>query len=427
MVNSFVVAGLGFGDEGKGGIIDFLCREHKGALVVRYNGGAQAGHNVVDSEGRHHTFAQFGSGTLSGSGTHLSRYMLVNPVFMLYEAAHLAKLECEPFQDCTVEEDALITTPFHVAANRLRELYREKTSGRHGSCGMGIGETVQDSLLHPERALRARDLVQPGLQEKLRLVQETKARELLELIGSDTVSLDGMAQQELEILESPGVLTTCLTLYERWANRVTLVDQNYLQEQLAADRTVIFEGAQGVLLDEDYGFHPHTTWSKTTFQNAKALLQGHPATFMGVLRTYATRHGAGPFPTENSSLKIPDPYNTYGDWQQGFRVGYFDLVLARYAQALVQCDQLVMTYVDVPCTRFCMAYRSPHGLKSALLPVPLNLEDNERRTLWLQTQQPVYENVFSQDRWFQRLEVELGVPITLTSEGPTAQHKTWRK
>lgn len=87
-----MVCGLAWGDECKGSIVDFLTRRHRARLIVRHNGGAQCGHNVVTDDGRHHTFAQFGAGTLAGAETFLSRYMLVNPIFMLAEATHLAEI-----------------------------------------------------------------------------------------------------------------------------------------------------------------------------------------------------------------------------------------------------------------------------------------------------------------------------------------------
>ena len=137
---------LGFGDAGKGSIIDFLAREHNAHTVVRFNGGAQAGHRVVAKQGEH-VFSQFGSGTLAGARTHLSRFMLVEPLAMLAEAEHLMQLGIrDPFGMVTIDEKALITTPFQRAVNRLKELARG--NGRHGSCGMGIGETMADWIAH---------------------------------------------------------------------------------------------------------------------------------------------------------------------------------------------------------------------------------------------------------------------------------------
>ena len=118
----YIVTGLGYGDEGKGSTVDFLARRGDATLVVRHNGGPQAGHNVVTSDGKHHTFSQFGAGTLAGAETYLSEFMLINPGNMLREADHLVELGVSnPFDTMHVDLNARIVTPFHVALNRLRE------------------------------------------------------------------------------------------------------------------------------------------------------------------------------------------------------------------------------------------------------------------------------------------------------------------
>ena len=138
-MKAFLVAGLGFGDEGKGSIVDYLVRRENARTVVRFNGGAQAAHNVVTPEGAHHTFAQFGSGSFAGAETVLSKFVMVNPPALLKEAAALKGKGVEP--QVYVDKAALVTTPFHVAVNRIKESRRG--SGRHGSCGMGIFETFR--------------------------------------------------------------------------------------------------------------------------------------------------------------------------------------------------------------------------------------------------------------------------------------------
>src|SRR5215212_9182933 len=155
---AIILSGLGFGDEGKGSWTDFLARTEPVHTVVRFNGGAQAGHNVVTPDRRHHTFAQLGSGSfVRGVNTHLSRFMLVNPLRLLHEADELRALGVpDALSRLTVDRGAPVTTPFQVAANRLRELARG--DARHGSCGMGIGETMADWMELGDRMLMAGDL-----------------------------------------------------------------------------------------------------------------------------------------------------------------------------------------------------------------------------------------------------------------------------
>ncbi len=139
-MRAFVVVDLGFGDSGKGLLTDFLARRTGASVVVRYNGGAQAGHNVVTSDGRHHTFAQFGAGSfVPGVRTFLSRHVIVHPTALLFEGRALEEKGVgDVFSRLRVSEAARVITPFHQAANRLRELARGEA--RHGSCGVGVGE-----------------------------------------------------------------------------------------------------------------------------------------------------------------------------------------------------------------------------------------------------------------------------------------------
>ena len=148
---AFIVTGLGFGDCGKGTVTDALTRRFDARLVVRFNGGAQAGHNVVLPDGRHHTFAQFGAGTfVEGVRTHLASHVVVHPTALAVEADYLARGGVpDALSRLTADPRCLVTTPFHQAAGRLRE----RLSG-HGTCGVGVGETMRDALAHADDAIR---------------------------------------------------------------------------------------------------------------------------------------------------------------------------------------------------------------------------------------------------------------------------------
>jgi len=435
-----IVVGLGFGDEGKGTIVDWLVRTHDAKLVVRFNGGAQAGHNVVLPDGRHHCFSQWGAGTFAGARTLLSRFMLVNPIFALSEAERLQRTGVrEPFSLLAVEEGAVVTTQFHVAANRLRELARGRDV--HGSCGMGIGETQQDILAGVDDVLRAGDLRDLDvLKKKLRRCQERKLAEVNRL-GFDRSS--AAVQRELDVLVDSQDIA--LDSYEAFASKVTLVDERWLGPQLRALEDVIFEGAQGVLLDEDWGFHPHTTWSHCTFVNAESLIPADVEPMrLGVLRTFHTRHGAGPFPTESPEFNdlVRDDHNTFDHWQHGFRAGAFDLVLARYAlDAVGGCDALALTHVDkLPRTQLCYAYQDNAGTDTMTclplgvqLPAIPSLDYQEERTRWLSCRKPLLTRpwVEPSDDGLRRAalrlgEEVLGVPVAVLSTGQTHADKQRR-
>ncbi|NUT09406.1 MAG: adenylosuccinate synthetase, partial [Nonomuraea sp.] len=332
MSDHLIVVDLGYGDAGKGTVVDWACATRPVHAVVRFNGGAQAGHNVVLEDGRHHTFAQFGSGTFRGVRTHLSRYVVVDPMALSAEAEHLARLGVpDPFGLLTVDRDCLLATPYHVEAGRRRELARG--AERHGSCGMGVGETMAYWLEHGPLAPRAGD--PPGvLTRKLTVLREA--------LG----------------VEGPPV-ADCVDVYRAFAERVRLVDSSFTA-RLVRRGPVVFEGAQGVLLDERWGFDPYTTWSTTTFANALDLLEGAGAARVGVLRTYTTRHGPGPLVTEDPALELPEPHNATGPWQGAFRVGHFDAVAHRYAaEAAGGVEGLALTHLDADVSRMCVRYDRP--------------------------------------------------------------------
>ena len=154
--------GLGFGDCGKGLFTDHLCGALQAHTVVRFNGGAQAGHNVVLADGRHHTFSQFGAGSFhAGVGTVLASPVVVHPTALRVEEAALRRMGVEDaFSRLLIDARCRVTTPFHQAAGRLREWVRGE--GAHGSCGVGVGETVRHALASPDEALHYGDLLQPA-------------------------------------------------------------------------------------------------------------------------------------------------------------------------------------------------------------------------------------------------------------------------
>lgn len=434
MNHVFLTVDLGFGDAGKGAVVDFLACRYEAHTVVRYSGGAQAGHRVVAPDGREHVFSQFGSGALAGAATHLSRFMLIEPLAMLEEARHLRALGAgEPFERASVDARALVITPFARAANRLSELARG--DARHGSCGMGVGETVADALAHGERALFAGDLADRDvLYGKLRFLQAANRAKLARLSLPDTPD----AAAERAPLDDPAWPERLLDDYQDWAGLARLVPGEHLRALLRRPGVVVFEGAQGVLLDEWRGFHPHTTWSTTTLANADTLLReagyGGAATRLGITRAYATRHGAGPLPSEDPALgaALPDARNRFGAWQGGFRVGWLDIVLLRYAMAAAgPLDGLALTCLDrlaaLPAAFVCRAYRDGDALvrELPLAPGAPSLGHQEALTRLLLRARPLLSPIAGAEALPALLAAELGVPAALLSYGPSAEHKQW--
>lgn len=449
---AILLADLGLGDSGKGTLIDYLSRETDAHTVIRYNGGPQAAHNVVTVDGRQHTFAQFGSGTLvAGVRTLLSRFMLINPLNMLKEERHLRKLGItDALQRMQIDHRALVITPFQRAINRLRELARAQQ--RHGSCGEGIGECMADYLTASDQALYVGDL-RDGvrMRQKLRLQH---ARKRMELAGLRAWLPDHkLARQEMALFSDEQSIQDCAEVYQHFARQVEILDESGVGALLAQPGTLLFEGAQGVLLDENHGFTPYTTWSTTTFANARAILREYNYTgeisTLGVIRTYATRHGAGPFPSEARELSdfLPERHNTWNNWQRAFRTGYFDLLAARYALDLLgQLDHLALTHLDclqtLPVWKFCHAYLyqgQPADLAGYFgydgqriskihAPASVDLERQEQLTRRLLRCSPEYLTLPRHDpaSYLALIEEQLHVPILLTSSGPTPADKQFR-
>lgn len=437
---AFLTVDLGFGDGGKGSIVDFLVRQHAAHTVIRFNGGAQAGHRVVeqaaDGRVREHVFSQFGSGTLAGAATHLSRYMLLDPLAMMAESSALRSLcgVTDPFAGMTIDGRALVVTPFHRAVNRLRELARH--GNRHGSCGMGIGETMVDWLTHGQQVLFAADLCNVDqLRSKLTFLQKVNQAKIaafqMHLPNSEAVV------EEVALLFDDAHIAWLLDAYREFVLCAKIVPGAYLSALLQRPGAVVFEAAQGVLLDEWHGFHPHTTWSTTTLVNAEELLAEAQyrgsVSRIGITRAYATRHGAGPFVTEDPDLgaALPDPCNHHGAWQQGFRVGWLDLVMLRYAMAVVgKLDYLALTCLDrladIPSIQLCTHYRREDGLLlEELVPSPdsQDLCHQEQLTTLLKQCQPHFAQIGSEAELSATLEAALGIDVGICSHGETAQDK----
>ncbi|MBW4438928.1 MAG: adenylosuccinate synthetase [Pleurocapsa minor GSE-CHR-MK-17-07R] len=433
---AILVTDLGYGDAGKGTLVDFLARQHGAHTVVRFNGGAQAAHNVVTPDGRWHTFSQFGAATfVPGVRSYFSRHTLIDPLALENEAAHLIALgvtDC--YARLSIDRDALVITPYQQAANRLKELARG--ANRHGSCGMGIGETAADALAMPESALRMGDLADGAVaRRKLAAIREAKRAQL----GPILTELPDMpeARASLALFERD-FSADLLADYRDITRRFRIADESDLAALLRAPGPVLFEGAQGVLLDQDVGFPPYNTWSNTTFANALNLLgeaayQGDVHR-LGVLRTYFTRHGAGPFVTEAPELSplLPERHNGLSAWQGGFRVGWFDAVAARYAmQACGGIDSLALTHMDrlanLPAWQWCDAY-TLDGQPYALTPPLAGDQDAQAavtRDLFRVT--PEYQAAPPNgDSVIAAIESALGTRISLTSHGISAGDKVMR-
>lgn len=404
---AIVTVGMGFGDEGKGATVDFLVRAVDADLVVRYSGGGQAGHNLELPDGRRHTFSQFGAGTFAGARTYLGPRMIVSPATMLPEAEHLRKLGVTaPFDLLTVHPDCLISTRYHVLMNRLRELARG--DARHGSCGLGIGETRRYWINHGTDAVVASDLLDRNtLIAKLTLLRERMLLDMQELPKLDRAL--SIEMHETRTADEASMLQFASAEFT-------------FSRDLPAGQTVVFEGAQGVLLDEWHGFHPYTTWSTVTDLHAREMIDSagiDDVTVLGITRAYSTRHGAGPFPTECRRMteQIRDPGNIPNDWQGRIRSGPLDLVLLRYAAEVCGIDALVVNGLDQlpPTPQVCTAY---HEFDT--LAIPHSIAEQKKSTQRLQSVTPVLRDVSSDELLD---ELRTIAPVAIEGHGPRHVHR----
>lgn len=321
MKQARVVIGAGFGDEGKGLMTDYFTRAQggRGTLVVRFNGGAQAGHTVVDDEGVRHVFSHFGAGTLAGADTLLSRHFIANPMVFGREHGALSRLGVRP-RVC-IDPRAPITTPYDMLINEMVETSRG--AGRHGSVGLGINETVTRSEtefhLSIGTALREFGAARAALE---RILHEWVPRRVA------TLGIEAEYARRKAIVTSGTLAENWLLVLGEFLRDVEVrADVDVLREH----ERVVFEGAQGLALDQARGTFPHVTRSNTGVRNVVELMDELAPAELAVTyatRAYTTRHGAGPLEGELDGTPFPGVYdltNVPHDFQGRLRYALLDV------------------------------------------------------------------------------------------------------
>lgn len=448
------------GDEGKGSMTDYLSRKLNAGYVIRHNGGAQAAHFVVinDKESGEeitHCFSQFGSGTFNGAKTLLSNRMLIDPLRMMIEAEVLEREGIKnPLGLVTIVPDCLIITPFHAIINQMQEISRG--DNRHGSCGIGVGQTVEDSRRLGKMSLVAKDMFsKETLRRKLDFLWRIKI-DFAEQLVEDHPGNPELVEK-LDQLTREGSVEDLVNFYHNFVTATSVKIKNVLNKVLNAKSNKVYEGAQGTLLDEVLGFHPYVTYSFTTFKNADEQIRNsgtkNKVIKIGVIRAYGTRHGRGPFVTEDVRLgkQVPDKHNGTNNWQESFRIGWFDLLTARYA---LECaggiDFIALTNLDrldgFGTVKVCIAYEcgnapieeiekffecETNGDGNAIIkkikfePAPSSERQRKLSEIMMKCK-PVYIEI-EKENYIEYLEHELGIDIAIVSMGPKASDKIERK
>ena len=412
-----VIVGAQWGDEGKGKIVDLLAREAD--VVVRFQGGANAGHTLV--VGQEKTVLHLvPSGVLHpgrvcviGNGVVIDPAVLVDEITQLRARGLLASSG-----ELRISETAHLILPYHKAIDLARERLRGK--GKIGTTGRGIGPAYEDKVARI--GIRVIDLLEEEtFREKLRATVEEKNVYLRSILGEKAVDFDRIFDDYRRLGETirPHVTDT----------------SRFLDAEIRAGRRVLFEGGQGTMLDVDHGTYPFVT-SSNTVAGAAGAGSGIAASLLrsalGITKAYTTRVGSGSFPTELEDAvgeRLRQDGDEYGATTgRPRRCGWFDAVVARHAARLSGLDGLAVTKLDVlrgfDPVRVCVAYDC-RGERLDHVPASTRLWDDAK---------PVYEELpgWSEElsgvrrledlptnarRYLDRLVELTGVPLKIVSVG----------
>lgn len=326
MKNAYIAIGALFGDEGKGNVTSILCAQNPSTINVRFNGGAQAAHTVVTPDGKRYAFRHFGSGTFTGATTYLSEDFIVNVFAFDKERRDLAStFGIIPI--IYVNPNSNVTTLWDMYINQAVETLRGDE--RHGSCGMGINETVHRSK-YEDYKITVRDLMNPEkLRNKLEKIQNEYVP--MRLKNKYNTSINKLPNYYKELFENEQNIDMTMFYVEEFLKNIQIMGDYILNRYDNA----VFEGAQGLMLDQACcKFWPNVTTSNTGIKNVMKILNN--LNYKGDLkiyyisRCYATRHGRGLFPTEVKGKpykKIIDLTNVPNEFQENLRFGILDVDL----------------------------------------------------------------------------------------------------
>ncbi len=408
-----VLLGLQWGDEGKGKVVDVLTPRYN--IVARFQGGPNAGH-TLEFEGKHYVLRSIPSGIFqSGQVNIIGNGVVLDPVLFMQEAQDLERSGVGLKSILKISRKAHLILPSH----RLLDAAWESLKGdsRIGTTGKGIGPTYTDKV--GRNGLRVGDIGDDFTARYNTLKKRHIA--LLDALGASHDQLDVLEADWLRAVD--------------YIKQFDLIDSEiYINKALAAGKSVLCEGAQGSMLDVDFGSYPFVTSSSTVCAGACTGLGVAPRKIgevFGIFKAYCTRVGAGPFPTElhdevgAEMRRIGHEYGAVTGRER--RCGWIDLVALRYAIMLSGVTQLIMMKSDVldgfDTIKACDAY-NVNG--TVTRDMPYRLDDNvtpvyDELPGWLtpmsgMTSESEFPQQFSD--YVRYLEQKLGVPITIVSVGP---------
>ena len=417
------VVGLQWGDEGKGKIVDLLTPEHD--VIVRYNGGANAGHTVVVGEERY-ALHQVPSGILSeGRSCVIANGVVVDPARLITEIDGLRDRGVRVEDNLRVSSRAHVVMPHHLAMDEALEefLSTQKDGKAIGTTRRGIGPAYADKVQR-STAIRVGDLLDEELlRERLEMICPLRETQLRSLGVEHTLDPAVEAAKARELGERLRPFITDTT----W----------YLHDAIRDGKGLLFEGANACLLDVDHGTYPYVTSSNCSTLGIPAgtgVPLGNINRVLGIMKAYSTRVGEGPFPTEltdDIGDDIRQRGNEYGTTTgRPRRCGWLDLVAVRYTSMVCGVTAIACTLFDVlggmDEVRLCTGYRLPDGTTTDRFTPDARAISNvepvyETFAGWPGfTDQPsdraaLHENA---RRYLDRIEEFTGVPIEIVSVGP---------
>jgi adenylosuccinate synthase len=415
-----VVVGTQWGDEGKGKIVDWMTDHAEG--VVRFQGGHNAGHTLVIN-GRKTALQLVPSGVMrEGVACYIGNGVVVDPAHLLTEIARIEALGIDVRSRLFLSESCPLILPFHVHIDKAREMKREGTAGgKIGTTGKGIGPAYEDKVAR--RGLRLGDLRDPArFEARLREVMEYHNFVLTQYYHQEAIDVARTLEDALRMGE---------TLKPMMADVPAMLHQYRME-----GKRILFEGAQGALLDIDHGTYPYVTSSNTT-TGGTATGSGFGPLYLdyvlGITKAYTTRVGSGPFPTElfdEVGARIAQRGHEFGSTTgRPRRCGWFDAVSLREVVRINSVSGLCITKLDVldglETINMCIGYEDSSG---QIVGTPRDAADFESLV-------PVYETVsgwsestlgvqhweqlpLNARRYIERIAELVGVGVDIVSTGP---------
>ena len=418
-----VLLGLQWGDEGKGKVVDVLTPKYD--VVARFQGGPNAGH-TLEFEGQKYVLRSIPSGVFQGGKINIiGNGVVLAPDLFMNEAKDLEKSGHELQSRLHISSKAHLIMPTHRILDRALEVAKGKA--KVGTTGKGIGPTYTDKV--SRNGLRVGDILE-GFEEKYAAHKERHMKMLSSMGWTD---FDGFEETEKTWME--GV---------KFLRRFKIVDSEHeVNRTLKDGKSILCEGAQGTMLDVDFGSYPFVTSSNTICAGACTGLGIGPnkvGNVLGIMKAYCTRVGSGPFPTElfdDTGKRIRDLGHEYGAVTgRERRCGWVDLVQLRYSIMVNGVTQLIMMKSDVlddfDTIKACVAYELPDGSTTPDFPYDIN------------NVKPVYEELegwktdmtrFTSEEelpkafnnYIKFIENQLETPITIVSIGPDRSQTIIRK